>query len=235
MGFDVTPIKSLTGNAYLLTDDCVALVDTLAPLGLGKLERKLADCGVGMKDIDLVLVTHCHFDHVGNLARIKEDSGATVIASEADAAVIEGREKAPPPSDISVVGRLLGRLPQSVVMGYQKFETAQVDRKVTEGDEIGELGLKVVVLPGHTRGGVCYLDRGGRRAFIGDIVSNVFGLGMPALCASHSLELVLESQERLAGLDIDTAFCGHGNVIQPDASLRIGKMVEKKRDRYLSR
>jgi glyoxylase-like metal-dependent hydrolase (beta-lactamase superfamily II) len=94
---------------------------------------------------------------------------------------------------------------------------------------IEEFGLEVLALPGHTAGGVGFLDREGRRAFVGDMVSNLISPGMPVLSASDSVEQILSSQELLAGLGLNTVYPGHGSPIEPDASRQIAEMLRKKR------
>jgi glyoxylase-like metal-dependent hydrolase (beta-lactamase superfamily II) len=77
---------------------------------------------------------------------------------------------------------------------------------------------------------VGYLDRDGNRAFIGDMVSYFLGRsGMPVLSASTSLEDIYRSQELLAGLGLQTAYPGHGKIIEPDASKIIGILVDGKK------
>lgn len=233
MGIEVTPVKGMMANAYLLTGEKVALVDTLTPSGLRRLKRVMGRKGLRIEDVELVLVTHHHFDHTGNLATIKEASGAVVVAGEGDAPVIDGSEPPPPPGDINRLGRMMGKLPRKLVEGYQDYERVPVDRKVKDGDVIEELDMEVVGLPGHTAGGTGYLDRANRRAFIGDLVSNFFSrLGMPALSASESVGEILSSQEKLSGLGLETAYPGHGNVIEPGASKKIAEFVRKKRELF---
>ena len=226
MDFQVVPIATAGCNAYLVRGRRVALVDTLVPRAFGKIVKVLGEHGLSVGDVEYVLITHGHFDHVGNAARIKELSGAVLVAGAADVPLIEGSEPVPPMSDLSAVGRLLGKLPDSWTRWYQKSDPVKVDRKVRGGDSIDELGLEVVGLPGHTPGGVAFYDRDGARAFIGDMVSCFFGrCGMPALSASRSLEDIYASQEVLAGPGLDTAYPGHGRTIAPDASRAIGEFV----------
>lgn len=233
MGFEITQVKSVTGNAYLMVGSRIALVDTLMPFSHRKLIKSLNSKGLSAGDVEFILITHHHADHVGNAARIKELSGAVVIAGAQDAPVIEGTRETPPPSDLNRIGRMMGRLPSSWVKGYQSYPEVKVDRTVTGGEVIEELGLEVLPLPGHTEGGVGFLDREGGRAFVGDIVSNWFGRpGMPSICASHSFEKIFESQEMLAGLGLDIAYPGHGPVIEPEASEKIARMLTRKRAKY---
>jgi glyoxylase-like metal-dependent hydrolase (beta-lactamase superfamily II) len=230
MEFDVVPIITLGGNAYILKGKHVALVDTLHPKAFKKIVRALSEEGLSVGDIELVLITHNHFDHVGNVARIKEISGATVIAGAADAGVIEGTEMVKLVATHNRLGKAMSKLPESWVHSSQKFDKTTIDRQVEGGDRIDELGLEVLGLPGHTTGGVGFLDRERNRAFIGDMVSNYFSrAGMPALVGSDDVDDIYRSQELLAGLDLDVAYPGHGKIIEPDASKIIGLFVDKKK------
>ena len=231
MEFDVVPIITLGGNAYILKGKHIALVDTLHPRAFKKIVKGLSAEGLSLGDVEYVLITHNHFDHAGNVAEIKELSGATVIAGAEDAGVIEGTEMIPPIQKHNRLGKAMSTMPDSWVKSYQKFDKTTIDRKVEGGDVIEELGLEVLGLPGHTLGGVGFWDKERRRAFIGDMVSNYFSrAGMPALVASDSLDDIYRSQELLAGLDLQTAYPGHGKIIEPDASKIIGLFVEKKKD-----
>jgi len=230
MEFDVVPIITLGANAYILKGKHIALVDTLHPKAFKKIVKGLSDEGLSVGDIEYVLITHNHFDHAGNLARIKEMSGATVIVGAEDAGVIEGTEMMPPVSKHNNLGKAMSTLPDSWVRSYQKIDHTTIDRKVEGGDVIEELGLEVLGLPGHTLGGVGFWDKDRRRAFIGDMVSNYFAkAGMPALVASDNLDDIYRSQRLLAGLDLQTAYPGHGKIIEPDASKIIGLFVENKK------
>src|SRR3954462_10912316 len=69
-------------NAWLLRGEPLTLVDT-GPYGdeaYAALEAGLKAAGVGVKDIELVLVTHHHLDHSGLATRIAEHSGASIGA-----------------------------------------------------------------------------------------------------------------------------------------------------------
>ncbi len=234
MGFEVTRIGMATGNAYLINGSHVALVDTRAPTGKGMLLRGLEKAGVGVGDIEFILITHGHMDHAGNAARVKELSGATVIAGAPDVDVIEGKtDRWAEGPRLNRVGRIADKLPKKVLETYMKFTPVTVDRPVSDGDVIEELGLEVLAMPGHTPGGVAFLDRQGKRAFIGDIMSYMMHKpGMPALVASYSLEDIFASQERLASLGLDTAYPGHGEVVHPDASGIIAEYTKKMQTKH---
>src|SRR4051812_48454632 len=69
-------------NAWLLRGDPLTLVDTgpRNPEALAALEQGLHRTGVRLEDIELVIGTHHHLDHVGLTATIQRRSGARVAA-----------------------------------------------------------------------------------------------------------------------------------------------------------
>src|SRR4051794_31500508 len=83
-------------NAWLLRGDPLTLVDTgpRDAAALAALEAGLGREGVRIEDIELVLATHHHLDHVGLAATIQRRSGATVAVLDrvADYAAHYGAE-----------------------------------------------------------------------------------------------------------------------------------------------
>lgn len=93
---------------------------------------------LGGREVDAIVLTHRHFDHVGAAAELRRLTGATVIASAIDAPVICGEEPIPAEN--------------------RSFEVCPVDFCAEDGDivEIGNMAWKVMVTPGHTKGGMCW-------------------------------------------------------------------------------
>lgn len=77
-----TPFAVGAVNCYLLTGDPLTLVDTGPNSGtsLDLLERALAELGVRVEDLELLVLTHQHMDHEGLLAILARRSGAQVAA-----------------------------------------------------------------------------------------------------------------------------------------------------------
>src|SRR4029079_635136 len=75
-----TPFSIGTVNAYLIHDDPLTLVDggPAWTAALSTLERSVAEHGVRLEEIALVLITHHHVDHIGLARRIAAVSGAEV-------------------------------------------------------------------------------------------------------------------------------------------------------------
>src|SRR4051812_31952756 len=85
-----------TVNAWLLRGDPVTLIDTgpREDRALAALEAGLRRQGLRVEDIELVLATHHHLDHVGLAATIQRRAGATVAMLDrtADYVAHYGRE-----------------------------------------------------------------------------------------------------------------------------------------------
>jgi glyoxylase-like metal-dependent hydrolase (beta-lactamase superfamily II) len=78
------PTPFLVGrvNCYLIDDEPLTLIDTGPNSGtsLDELERALADHGRSVEDLQLIVITHQHMDHLGLLEIIQRRSGADVAA-----------------------------------------------------------------------------------------------------------------------------------------------------------
>jgi glyoxylase-like metal-dependent hydrolase (beta-lactamase superfamily II) len=81
----------LGANVYLLLDDGLTLVDTGLKGRYRSILKKVKRLGFSPSDISDIIITHHHADHVGSLARLKELTGARVIAHPGDAPYIDGR------------------------------------------------------------------------------------------------------------------------------------------------
>lgn len=128
----------IENNVYIISDDVAAIVvdpTCDSDVIIGALEK------LGKKKLDAIILTHSHYDHVGAAAKLRRLTGATVIASKADAPYIERTVK-PFRDD-------------------HEFPACEVDQPVNDGDviQIGNMAWKVVLTPGHTPGSMClFLD-----------------------------------------------------------------------------
>jgi hydroxyacylglutathione hydrolase len=225
---DVILIPSMAANCYLVLGEKPYLVDTNVPKVKKKIMEALSDNNLKVEDLQYILITHHHYDHTGSVAELKRLSGAKLAAGKEDAPVIDGSQPQPGPSDLSFIGKLMGRLPDSWIQSYQRFDKVDVDLELEDGDVLEDLGLEVLGLPGHTLGGVGFYDRERKRAFVGDMVAFMMGrVGPPFLSYSHDKDEILRSIERLAELDLEYAFPGHGKILGPGAGEKIKELREK--------
>ena len=171
-------------NSYILTGDAPILIDPGLPSN-PYLSRAMASLGIG---IETVILTHCHYDHIGNCGGFPP-----VMVHENDAqAVREGTEK-------------------TVYMHFSStFDGFPVARELTEGDRItsGDHTLTAIHTPGHTTGSICLLDEDTGTLFSGDTWFST-GVGRTDL-PSGSFEALRESFRKLTGIDAGHICPGHG-------------------------
>lgn len=119
------------------------LINTGLAASASTIADNIKTLGFNILDTKIILTTQAHYDHVGAIAAIKEQTHAKFMADAKDADVLE-------------VGGIsdyeLGRLGVS-------FRPVKVDRRLSDGDEIKLGDTKVVMLhhPGHTKGSCSYL------------------------------------------------------------------------------
>ena len=77
-----TPFQVGRVNTYLLEDDPLTLIDSGPNSGkaLDELEHQFEALGHRIEDLDLVIITHQHIDHLGLVDIVAKRSGAEVAA-----------------------------------------------------------------------------------------------------------------------------------------------------------
>lgn len=121
-----------------------ALVDGGCGYAEEKLLKNIRDAGVSPERIELLLVTHCHFDHTGGVSALKERLGCRVVAHELDAPYLECGD-----NGVTAAGWYGATI-----------EPFTVDRKLTGAREeilLGEKVIEAVHIPGHSPGSVAYV------------------------------------------------------------------------------
>jgi hydroxyacylglutathione hydrolase len=133
--FTVGPIQE---NAYIVRRDDEEKRAVMIDPG-AEAERLLeAARALGVK-IEAILITHCHFDHIGAVAEVARATGAPVYCPEIERGVLADINSWVPP-------------------GFGPFESYEADHTVKGGEQLNLAGLDidVVFTPGHSPGHVTY-------------------------------------------------------------------------------
>ena len=155
-------------NAYLVFDERPILVDTGFPGDYSRLKARLSAHRVRPSDLSLVVVTHAHFDHIGNLAPLKREADVS-IACHVNAAknLRDGTSAVIRPRTI------IGRAVRPLIALAPRLRPLVPDIVIERETSLRPFGIRGRLIPtiGHTDGCLSLLLDDGS-AIIGDLVMN---------------------------------------------------------------
>ena len=117
-------------------------------------ERILAAIEATGAKAEAILITHCHFDHIGAVAPVAAATGAPVYCPEIE---------------LPLLADIMAFVPWE---GFGPYESYEADHSLRGGEtlELAGLELDVVFTPGHSPGHVTYAVRGENALFSGDVL-----------------------------------------------------------------
>lgn len=158
----LTPEKILSRyvNVIIVFGEKITLIDTGVKGNEGKIFNYIADNGRSFTEIETVILSHSHPDHIGSAARIKELTGCKVMAHEAERLWIENIEiqvqERPVPGFYNLVDR-----------------SVKIDEFLTDKQTLilgNEISVEVIHTPGHSAGMLSLLFREDKVFFTGDAI-----------------------------------------------------------------
>jgi hydroxyacylglutathione hydrolase len=200
-------IKMGYANCYLLSGDGGSvLIDTCNYKDGPKIYERIRD-----RNVKLILLTHCHFDHVSSAKYLSKRLSVPIAMSEKDnhligngqASILHGNT----PLDKFMVFFSQGVLKRA---SYSVF-TPEVS--LEDGQKLSEYGVdaQIVALPGHTKGSVGVLTEE-KEFVVGDAMFNMLH---PTGSRLFEDERIMEqSVEKIRKSGAKTVYVGHGNPIK---------------------
>lgn len=176
---------------YLLRYNRIVLIDTGTE---DSIETSLYPFlrGINLKpsDLSIIVNTHCHNDHMGGNAKLKEETAAKLALNELSVA----KSINPRSSEEAI----WDPLEMYVVRENPYFpRSAAADIVLKEGDciDMGGSALVLIQTPGHESDCVCFYDPLSKSLFTGD---SVFGKGLiPGIAFYQDLSSYKRSLNRL--------------------------------------
>jgi glyoxylase-like metal-dependent hydrolase (beta-lactamase superfamily II) len=213
----VYPVGTGDCHVFLLVDpEGVTVIDAGFPGTWALVKEGLNELGREPRDVHDILVTHCHPDHAGGLAEIKEGTGAKVWMHAADAEMVEqGRAFRPWKAAPGLRHWWFGY--HVVRRSPQRFEPVAVENRVRPGEVIPLAGgVKAIHTPGHSAGHLAFLWPGdGGVLFTGDAANNIKRLNGPPIY--EDAKLATESLRKLSHEKFRVACFAHGAPIVGNA------------------
>ncbi len=250
-----TPFAVGRVNCYLLEDEPLTLVDTGPNSGkaLDELTTQLRERGHAIADIELVVVTHQHIDHLGLVEIVVEHSGAAVAALGAAAERLANFEDDAEAEDRFAVELMLRNgIPEEVTAALRSVSRSfrgwgshvAVTRPLADGEKIHfrDRTLQALHRPGHSPSDTVFWDEARRILIAADhllphISSN------PLISRSldgaekrpQALVTYIESMRKTRAMPAEIVLPGHGDPVVDHVALideRLSKHERRKEKIY---
>lgn len=188
-------------NTYLMRSaEKNILVDPGHAVHFDHVRQGLHRLGLAMADIDLVICTHAHPDHIEAVS-LFADTPALFALHAAEWRLVE--EMGP-------------YLRASMNVDPEQFAP---DFFLGEGElTVGDIGLEVYHTPGHSPGSVTLYWPAAKALFTGDLIFRD-GVGRTDLPGGNGTQLK-DSIRRMAAMDADWLLSGHGELISGAAAVK---------------
>lgn len=205
-------------NFYAIEDgDRVTIIDAGLPGYYGQIPALLSSIGRSISDVEAVVQTHYHSDHIGCTERLRAESGATVLIHEIEAPGLRREEVHKPEKGFGSVLfnpealRLAGHFIKN--RGMTVPTVKKVDTYADE-DVLDVPGkLRAIFTPGHSAGHSSLLLESSGVLFSGDalVTRSMKGKTGPRLMETNAdPEGAKAALTRLEGVDADLLLPGHG-------------------------
>jgi glyoxylase-like metal-dependent hydrolase (beta-lactamase superfamily II) len=233
-----TPFAVGRVNCYLIEDEPLTLLDAGPNSGssLDELQRQLGDRGHAIEDLELIVISHQHIDHIGLVDIVASHSGAQVAAIDKLVPFVENYRTAAAADDQFATDLMLrhgisedvSNALRSVSLAFRAWGSkATVTRVLHDGDvlEFRDRRLEVAFRPGHSPTDTIFHDPDRNMTLAADhllkhISSNpLISRPLDGGERLQSLVMYMESLARTREMDIDLVLPGHGDPIDDHRTL----------------
>ena len=234
-----TPFAVGRVNVYLIEDEPLTLVDAGPNSGssLEELQRALGALGYAIEDIELVLLTHQHIDHLGLVGIVASRSGADVAAIDAAVPFVENYSREAAAEDEFATRTMLRHgIPEDVASALQSVSLAfrawgaraDVTRVLRDGERLDFRGrvLQTLFRPGHSPSDTVFYDADRRILLAADhLLKHISSNPLLTRPRDHGRErpqalvTYLESLRLTREIDAQVVLPGHGDAITDHRAL----------------
>jgi glyoxylase-like metal-dependent hydrolase (beta-lactamase superfamily II) len=233
-----TPFAVGRVNVYLIEDEPLTLVDAGPNSGTSfdELQRGVRDLGHELEELELVILTHQHIDHLGLVGIVASHSGADVATIDAAVPFVENySEEAAEDDEFALLLMLRHGIPEDVATALRTVSMtfrawgskADVTRVLHDGEvlDFRDRKLEVCFRPGHSPSDTVFHDPERRLLIAADhllkrISSNPL-ITRPPGGSERRQALVeyMESLEKTRAMELDLVLPGHGDPITDHRAL----------------
>ncbi|MBU1275995.1 MAG: MBL fold metallo-hydrolase [Proteobacteria bacterium] len=187
----------LNGNHLVFTGKPRTLVDTAYIRDAAETESLIAQCGLAIEDVELIVNTHAHCDHIGGNAEFQRRSGCQVALHQVDRYFVDQRND------------------WATWWGYYQQDAAffPTHHSLTDGEvlTLGQMNWLVLHTPGHGMGQIAlYCMDTGWLVSADTVWDGDFGVLTTRIEGLDAPFRLRESLERLGRLRVQAIYPGHG-------------------------
>lgn len=192
-------------NIYLVNcGSNIVLIDAGAGIDVYRISDNIKKDGLNPEKISHIFLTHSHADHSSGAAELQKKLGAEVYISEIESDFLS--------SDNEIKIQLNVAKRSGLYSPDYAFKPCKTSNLLKNNDliRVGKFTFKSIVVPGHSKGSICYFVElpEGKALFTGDVVFFDGTIGL-LNCEGSSLSDYRKYIDRIEGLDIDILLPGH--------------------------
>jgi glyoxylase-like metal-dependent hydrolase (beta-lactamase superfamily II) len=250
-----TPFAVGRVNCYLIEDDPLTLVDTGPNSGkaLDELESQLSERGHAIDDLELLIITHQHIDHLGLAEIVVQRSGAEVAAlGSARERLANFDEDAEAEDRFAVELMLRNGIPEEVTVALRSVSRSfrgwgshvTVTQPLADGQALAfaDRTLRAIHRPGHSPSDTVFWDEERRILIAADhLIAHISSNPLISRPLDGSAErpqalvTYIESMLETRAMPAEIVLSGHGEPIVDHVTLideRIAKHERRKEKIY---
>ena len=204
------PGREYDSNVYVVVGKIPTIIDT----GTGFYTRIILETIqkiVNLEQIQQILLTHEHYDHIGGAQDILQASkGRAKIFAHKD---VVSKFKEGKSTFAEILGGTMPKL--------------TVDVPLSGGEQltIGDSLFEVLITPGHSIGSLCFYSKKNEVLFSGDTIFSDGGFGRYDF-PGGDFNTLLNSIEKLAELDVTNLYPGHGCIVEQHGKNHVLKTLQ---------